>query len=408
MTWPRGMRRRGLSYENLDADEAAAIANGSTATGPSHGVAGDGERGRVMRYGLVSKEMLEEHIKKVVGLGREKTVFHGMEELKKATEGQTPLLRRGQIIFGTVSVAHHSGEDGTMVGMIANFLAPILMTVKTRQPRKYAYLHAAVYAGIHNNKHYVIENGGQLENGIGMISATPMENAFERDAKFFVLSPPKDSEGRSTRYLVLQRALASLGLYYRYHMRAVSCEVFAMTLLKLKPKLEPIQTEALSPTKGHEVTDEKREEDKKKFEDFHANLATRINNCKWSEHEDWSLILSLRYYIDHVQPKYGDFHNLTIGALNEIPAWYNQIKEDYSKFFGAVLDNDIDLCKSLLNKGLNVNNKFFGRTVLKSAQLSGYTDLQRFLVSEGADTNQGEVDLGASGIRRYFMYLRSR
>ena len=48
-----------------------------------------------------------------------------------------------------------------------------------------------------------------------MISATPVEKAFERDAEFFVLSPPKDSDGRSTRYLVLQRALASLGMYYR-------------------------------------------------------------------------------------------------------------------------------------------------------------------------------------------------
>ena len=63
--------------------------------------------------------------------------------------------------------------------------------------------------------HYVIENGGHLGHGIGMISATPVEKAFERDAEFFVLSPPKDSDGRSTRYLVLQRALASLGMYYR-------------------------------------------------------------------------------------------------------------------------------------------------------------------------------------------------
>ena len=69
-----------------------------------------------MRYGSTSKETLEEHIKKVIGLGRDKTVFHGVQELEKAAEGQTPLLRRGQIIFGTVSIAHDRGWNKTRQG----------------------------------------------------------------------------------------------------------------------------------------------------------------------------------------------------------------------------------------------------------------------------------------------------
>ena len=48
------------------------------------------------------------------------------------------------------------------MGTIANFLAPILAVVKTGQPRKYCYLHVAVYAGKHDGQHYVIENGGTL------------------------------------------------------------------------------------------------------------------------------------------------------------------------------------------------------------------------------------------------------
>ena len=52
-----------------------------------------------------------------------------------------------------------------------------------------------------------------------MISAQKLEEAFDSEANFFILSPKKDSEGRSTRQIVLQRALASLGLYYEYHDR---------------------------------------------------------------------------------------------------------------------------------------------------------------------------------------------
>ena len=110
---------------------------------------------------------------------------------------------------------------------------------ETGQARRFAYLHAAVYAGEHNGDHYVIENGGHFGEGIGMINAKTFEGAFEADAQFFVLSPPKDSNGKSTRYMVLQRALASCGLYYKYHMRAVSCEVFAMTMMNCKPVFEP-------------------------------------------------------------------------------------------------------------------------------------------------------------------------
>ena len=228
-----------------------------------------------------------------------------------------------------------------------------------------------------------------MDKGIGMISANPMEKAFEDDAKFFVLSPPKDSEGRSTRYLVLQRALASLGLYYRYHLRAVSCEVFAMTLLRLKPEFEPIQMEVLPPAKGHEVTDEKREKYKKKFADFHADLTKRINGCN---SEDHSLILSLRYYIDHVNPKYGDIHSKTIEELNRIPAWYRQMRDDYEKLYQAVCNNNMNSCKDLLDKGLNVNNKLLGANALAIATHKGHNDLKKFLISRGATLPTDEDD----------------
>ena len=46
---------------------------------------------------------------------------------------------------------------------------------------------------------------------------------------------------------------------YSYHLRAVNCEVFVMTLLKLRPTFEPLQTDVLNPSKGYEITDKKRQ-----------------------------------------------------------------------------------------------------------------------------------------------------
>ena len=83
----------------------------------------------------------------------------------KAAENETlpskPQLRRGQLIFGTVSVAHHQRVDNDPIrGPLYNLVAPILNWSKTGQFRQYPYLHVAVYAGQYEGVHYVIENGG--------------------------------------------------------------------------------------------------------------------------------------------------------------------------------------------------------------------------------------------------------
>jgi hypothetical protein len=121
----------------------------------------------------------------------------------------TKVLREGQIIFGTVSLAHHRGEDGS-IGWIYNLLSPLLRTIGTGQKRSFPYLHSSVYAGVFDGKHYVIENGGftDEETHTGKISARTIDEAFEKESNFFSVSPPKDSSDKSTRYLVLQRALA--------------------------------------------------------------------------------------------------------------------------------------------------------------------------------------------------------
>ena len=164
------------------------------------------------------------------------------------------MLRPGQIIFGTATVARALRKElnNPYWGYLFKLLEPVFLKIATGEARKFAYMHVAVYAGMWKGEHYVIHNGGpnsKWDNNLGMISAEPIKKAFDKEALFFVLSPPKDSKGNSTRYLVLQRALACLGTFFDYDIRAVSCEVFAMTMLELKPTFDPIQVQALKPLK---------------------------------------------------------------------------------------------------------------------------------------------------------------
>ena len=126
----------------------------------------EGGRGSVMQHS--DPKVLEKHIKAVTrGTSFQERVFHGIQALEEAATRDEPLLRRGQLIFGTVSIAHDRDMDGTTLGTIANWLAPVLTKAMTGQARQYAYLHVAVYAGQYKGKHYVIENGGQYERGFG-------------------------------------------------------------------------------------------------------------------------------------------------------------------------------------------------------------------------------------------------
>ena len=199
------MDKKSLASENLAKENIEAIAASSINLGVDSGCGLASKK--VFRYG--NPDNLRKHIKKAAEINGSKSVIHGIQELEKAAEGfefdqtkpfaaknvdieENVSLRKGQIIFGTVSIAHAKNLTGTALGFFSNILAPLLMVVKTGEPRKYAYLHAAVYAGKFEGKHYVIENGGgfpSLQN-LGMISAKPLDMAFEKDARFFVVSPP--------------------------------------------------------------------------------------------------------------------------------------------------------------------------------------------------------------------------
>ena len=222
-----------------------------------------------------------------------------------------------------------------------------------------------------------------------MITAKPMEKAFEENARFFIMSPPKDSEGNSTRHLLLQRALACLGTFYHYHMRSVNCEVFAMTLMKLEPKFEPVQTDpkVLRPSKGHGITDNQRNADHARFMRFHQALLQKIEG-----YQD-NTILTLDYYlkqkINTKQMKLlkncQDADKLNENSARGMP-WWDEMDSDYDSFADAVKNQDLENCRDLINKGLNIHGRLRNetRTAIEYADDKGYTKLAKLLEMKGA------------------------
>ena len=348
------LESKGLTHSNLNSVNLIGCSDGSYGKGQSTSYYEDG---KVLKYGNL--ERLKGHIEKVAkNAVKAREIFHGIEELKiaaKSINGQKPILRVGQIIFGSVSLAHTQGWDGPK-SFFGNLLAPWIIKYKTSQARQYPYLHSAIYAGKVHDNHYVIENGGGYPR-IGMVSALTLEEAFESSAKFFVLSPPKDSRGRSTRHLVLQRALTCLGIYFDYHIRAVSCETFTMSILLLEAEHKPIQANVLKPTKGHEITDEKKEYDQTRFTKFHNDLFQML------EMNSKDLILTLKYYLETNTHKMGtnfitDKPNYTSSQLNgKSPIWWFTMITDYDELLKAIKDSDTEKCQVLTKKGLDISSK---------------------------------------------------
>lgn len=105
--------------------------------------------------------------------------------------------------------------------MLSQFTS-LLMRFRTGQGRDFMYFHVAVYVGSYDKNYYVVENGGgHPETRRGTIELITLEEAFHEqehgECRYFIVSPPKDAHGNSTRYLVWQKALASVGVEFTYH-----------------------------------------------------------------------------------------------------------------------------------------------------------------------------------------------
>ena len=331
--------------------------------------------------------------------GTNKTAFHGIAELTKAI--QNGLVQEGNLIFGTSSIVHAKGLDRNLANKkdktqtercqkddwkaaFMNTFPSMMIFLGTRQWRKYPYLHVAIYAGhrikcsncelfhgelsftdgepvfscdseesdrpfkcpkcstvesLDKGKHYVIEVGGHYHGGIGMVSAKPLEDAFMNDAEFiaFIPHPP----GQKSLTMVLQRALACLGLYFYYDMAAVSCEIFALTIMKMVHNFGPIQLEVLNLKKGMSSPEID------KFDKFYVEITKRLKKI------DTRNMLTLEYYLNNVDQeelisriKSGLQQGYTAFELNNADPWFlDTMYKDYDTYRRT---ND----PSLIHKGL--------------------------------------------------------
>ena len=132
-----------------------------------------------------------------------------------------------------------------------------------------------------------------------------------------MVSPPKDKHGRSTRYIVLQRALASIGVTYKYHMRAISCETFCTAILHPSDdSFRPIQRSIVRSHKRNlpqEKADRKLEEDAKNYKRFHSKL------CKQISLVPPDILLSLKFHLNESQNQLGVW-------------WIDKIVRSYQEF----------------------------------------------------------------------------
>lgn len=272
-----------------------------------------GRRGVIREYCYYEKSFkfdnpVAQNLVKSLAEGNSSFDLKGIKSLFEACEKN---ILPGYIIFGTSTFAHATGKDDnpSKANMVNSIGAKNFR-------RNFAYFHVAIYAGMPKQCHgcelfyqmqrrlqeskcprcdspvftetpYVIENGGHEEDtdGIGMVSAKPLEEAFMSDAEFIVFSPPGSKSLLFNQCnLIMHRALACLGLYYHYDMAAVSCEVFATSIIRLTPQFEPIQLEVLKAPFGQVNVEN--------YDRFYNDLMKRLKKI------DSSHTLTLVYYLN--------------------------------------------------------------------------------------------------------------
>ena len=190
---------------------------------------------------------------RIAGLGKE-IIVKGVDGLKTAAKnGQ---LLPGYLIFEEVPLSGVwlRGKPMQMygpLGWLYDTLCPLLCQYYCGQSRSFIYFHAFIYAGEYGGEHYVIENGGEespdLHQGQELrtsVTVCPLELASIKKhftkKNFFIVEPPKDEFGLTTRHMVLQRALATIGMKYQYHL-VIGCEAFCTLIVGLFEDWHPLQ-----------------------------------------------------------------------------------------------------------------------------------------------------------------------
>ena len=255
------------------------------------------------------------------------------------------------------------------------------------QSRKFAYFHTAVYVRKDNDTNFVVENGGfEDRDRNGTITVRPLKEAFSTDSLFFIATPPKDvDDDKTLRYMVQQRALASVGVRYTYDIKAVSCETFSLMMLGMfESTRSAVQEEILRSHKKNLSTKEEEridERNKQKYEKFHQSV---LQNIKSVNH---GVVLTLNFLLKNclhnsgIIPRYGGHQ------MPKDTEFIDKMNDAYEDLMNAILDNNLHEVKRLMDIGLATKSiTAYGKTSLTHSLLLALTTI--FSIIESTNVSQ--------------------
>ena len=226
-----------------------------------------------------------------------------------------------------------------------------------------------------------------------------MEKAFSKTSTFFVVSPPKGENGKTTRYITIQRALSSVGTKYKYQIKAACCEQFGMIMAGLFQESKIIQEEAFRSVKkrGSVVADLLKKID---YKDFHESMMENILKVRRG------IILTLDFALNHYLEsshnhceESGNGSRLecrrssSVLGLSEGTKHVERITSKYEELMDAILVGNVGEVIKLVNQGLHLNSvTCYGKTALTLAASKGLTEICRALLLEVSECYQAKVE----------------
>jgi hypothetical protein len=382
-----------LLDKNLPSSNSEGFKGQSKNNGVLSEGIGDPGESEIIRF---ETEIFREHIEK--WLGKEvNTYFKGIEEIEVAIDnGQ---IREGQLIFEEVKISRMTFRGSGIncipgpEGPLCDILASAFSKFYVNQSRDFAFFHVAVYVGCYDGTHYVIENGGQEDprlhqgkEGHGTITVCPLANAFSSKSSFFVVSPRRDENDFTKRYMVMQRSLVAVGVEYNYHIKAVTCESFALMMIGLFEKSQAIQHEVLRSHRKDLSEDEQSkaiERNSERYKAFYDDVVFNIKNVKTG------VILTLDFLIKaclesnplgSARNRLG-FKDTYRGSMPTGSSHIEKTTQAYNQLMNAVHLGDWESVIALVNQGLDLKSvTAYGKTALTIAASKGHTAICTALI----------------------------
>ena len=379
-----------VSEKNMSCFKKGSIHGGVSTVG----IAEVG-KGRILRFDQMN---IRNHIKKWLK-DKVRLRYLGIKNLKEATRnGQ---LREGQMIFEEVTIPHQVDAYSNWKGSFYDAFETVVDSFTKMIPSfskegpKFTYFRVSVYVGQYGKDHYVVDN--DCHAGLGMVKLCTMEKAFGKTSTFFVVSPPKGENGKTTRYITIQRALSSVGTKYKYHIKAACCEQFGLIMAGLFQESKIIQDEACrSVKKRGSVADLLKRID---YRDFHESMMQNILKVRRG------IILTLDFALNHyLEPAHVYCEKAEDGSrlqcrrkssildLSQCTKHVEQITSTYEELMDAILAGNTDAVIALVNQGLHLNSvTSYGKTALTLAASKGLTSICRALLLEVSENYRAKL-----------------